>query len=160
MYDSARRFLPSQRSSSTTAVTANGTSPAKREEILLFRIARPAATRDVPPRRRDEEGNFADADDLHGGIDSEHWIMEGSITTPYFYRPKLEKWMTPPEAAGGHLGTTRRYALENSLCEEAWIRVVDVVVGEVVVLSNGVQGFMWGRVRELEHHQDETRDSP
>lgn len=45
-------------------------------------------------------------------------IMEGSITSPYFWRNG--KWVTPPvsaqvspsEGSGGHDGTSRRYALE------------------------------------------------
>lgn len=45
-------------------------------------------------------------------------VMEGSITTPYFWRHG--QWVTPPvsakvsasEGSGGHDGTSRRYALE------------------------------------------------
>lgn len=38
-------------------------------------------------------------------------IMEGSLTTPYFWRNG--KWTTPPVSSGGQIGTTRRWALEN-----------------------------------------------
>jgi 4-amino-4-deoxychorismate lyase len=37
-------------------------------------------------------------------------IMEGSLTSPYFWRDG--KWTTPSVASGGQIGTTRRWALE------------------------------------------------
>ncbi|ESZ91914.1 aminodeoxychorismate lyase [Sclerotinia borealis F-4128] len=37
-------------------------------------------------------------------------IMEGSLTTPFFYRGG--KWVTPAARSGGQLGTTRRWGLE------------------------------------------------
>lgn len=37
-------------------------------------------------------------------------IMEGSLTTPYFWRNG--RWTTPPVSSGGQIGTTRRWALE------------------------------------------------
>jgi hypothetical protein len=37
-------------------------------------------------------------------------IMEGSLTSPYFWREG--KWMTPSVDSGGQIGTTRRWALE------------------------------------------------
>lgn len=36
--------------------------------------------------------------------------MEGSLTTPYFWRNGT--WTTPPVSSGGQIGTTRRWALE------------------------------------------------
>lgn len=71
-------------------------------------------------------------------------IMEGSITTPYFYREGA--WVTPAEACGGNMGTTRRWALENRLCKDGIVNVENVVVGEKVVLSNGVRGWGWGLI--------------
>lgn len=51
-------------------------------------------------------------------VDDQGVIMEGSITTPYFWRNG--KWVTPPvslqysaeDGCGGQCGTTRRWALE------------------------------------------------
>lgn len=51
-------------------------------------------------------------------IGDDNFVMEASITTPYFWRDG--KWVTPPvakqfsaeaEATGGHDGVSRRYAL-------------------------------------------------
>lgn len=81
-------------------------------------------------------------------VDRSGHIMEGSITTPYFSREKL--WITPHAAYGGNIGTTRAYALNEGLCQEGDVRKDGVQVGERVVLSNGVRGFGWGVVEELE----------
>lgn len=74
-------------------------------------------------------------------------IMEGSITTPYFWRG--ERWVTPTARSGGNLGTTRRWALESGLCVEGKIGRKNVEVGEGVWLSNGVRGWGWGRIEDL-----------
>ena len=71
-------------------------------------------------------------------------VMEGSLTTPYFWREG--RWLTPREGCGGNRGTTRRWALERGFAVEGVVRAEDVRVGEVVWLSNGVRGFGWGRV--------------
>ncbi|KAB8206996.1 aminotransferase class IV-domain-containing protein [Aspergillus parasiticus] len=85
-------------------------------------------------------------------------VMEGSITTPYFRRrrPSSEKdgaskdagpeWVTPPLLSGGNAGTTRRYALTEGFCTEEVITVADLVDGEECWLSNGVRGFIPGRI--------------
>lgn len=73
--------------------------------------------------------------------------MEGTLTTPYFFRDG--RWITPAEECGGNRGTTRRWALDAGLCEEGVLRRESVREGEVVWLSNGVRGFGWGVV-ELE----------
>lgn len=70
--------------------------------------------------------------------------MEGSITTPYFWRG--ERWVTPSADSGGNLGTTRRWALERGLCAEGKIGRESVVVGETVWLSNGASGWGWGKI--------------
>ncbi len=75
-------------------------------------------------------------------------IMEGSITTPYFSRE--EGWVTPSESCGGHLGVTRRWALMRSLVKEDIILANDLKAGEIVVLSNGVRGFGWGKIEAFE----------
>lgn len=74
--------------------------------------------------------------------------MEGSITTPYFFR--AGEWITPSAQCGGNLGTTRRYALEAGLSKDGVVTRESVQAGEKVVLSNGVRGFGWGYVEALE----------
>lgn len=80
-------------------------------------------------------------------------IMEGSLTTPYFWRGG--RWVTPPVSkkfntemgSGGQDGTTRRWALEKGLAVEEEVKAQDVDDGEAVWLSNGVRGFVFGRIR-------------
>lgn len=74
-------------------------------------------------------------------------IMEGTISTPYFYRNG--GWVTPSVACGGHLGVARRWALTAGICTEGVVMAEEVVIGEQVILSNGVRGFGWGKVKEL-----------
>ncbi|KAJ4406933.1 Aminodeoxychorismate lyase [Gnomoniopsis sp. IMI 355080] len=70
-------------------------------------------------------------------------IMEGSRTTPYFWRAGA--WVTPRVAcsfdaqggAGGQDGTTRRWALESNLAIEKDTKAAEIVDGEPVWLSNG-----------------------
>lgn len=71
-------------------------------------------------------------------------ISEGCITTPYFWRGG--RWVTPPADAGGNLGTTRRWALEQGLAVEETVMAKDVNVGEKIWVSNGVRAWGWGRV--------------
>lgn len=71
-------------------------------------------------------------------------IMEASLSTPYFYRN--DQWVTPSEACGGNLGVTRRWALDNKLCVEGIVPVESLVDGEDVWVSNGVRGFIFGRL--------------
>ncbi|KAF7588356.1 hypothetical protein BBP40_005785 [Aspergillus hancockii] len=85
-------------------------------------------------------------------------IMEGSITTPYFRRRKFGSrthsaskepepdWVTPPLSSGGNAGTTRRYALTQGFCTEQIVSSMDLVDGEECWLSNGVRGFIPGRI--------------
>ncbi|KAL2260233.1 hypothetical protein VTK26DRAFT_5846 [Humicola hyalothermophila] len=80
-------------------------------------------------------------------------IMEGSTSTPYFWRDG--RWVTPPvskefnlkEGSGGQNGTSRRWALERGLAVEESIPVASLVDGEGCWLSTGVRGFFFGRVR-------------
>lgn len=80
-------------------------------------------------------------------------IMEGSRTTPYFW--KAGRWVTPrvarsfeaQDGAGGQDGTTRRWALERNLAIEEDVKAAGLVDGEAVWLSNGVRGFVFGRIR-------------
>ncbi|RAK71410.1 uncharacterized protein BO72DRAFT_481750 [Aspergillus fijiensis CBS 313.89] len=91
-------------------------------------------------------------------VNPEGQVMEGSITTPYFRRRRpvskgesLESdtepdWVTPPLSSGGNAGTTRQYALAEGFCAEQIIEVADLIDGEVCWLSNGVRGFIRGRI--------------
>jgi len=72
-------------------------------------------------------------------------VMEGSLTTVYLWREG--KWVTPVLASGGQDGTTRRWALERKLCVEAVIKSEELKEGEDCWISNGVRGFLKGRVR-------------
>lgn len=75
-------------------------------------------------------------------------IMEGTFTTPYFWRNG--QWITPPvathfswnEGSGGQDGTSRRWALERGLAFEETINVNTLVHGEECWVSNGVRGFI------------------
>ena len=73
-------------------------------------------------------------------------ITEASIASVYFFRGG--KLVTPPIGPeyGGLSGTARRWALERGLCGEQVVRREDVVEGEMVWLSNGVQGFVPGMI--------------
>ncbi|MCJ1447497.1 MAG: hypothetical protein MMC23_008008 [Stictis urceolatum] len=74
-------------------------------------------------------------------------IMEGTLSTPYFYRNG--SWVTPGEEAGGCRGVSRRWALERMGVRERTIRVGEIEEGEMVWLSNGIRGWGWGRVEFL-----------
>ncbi|UPL01399.1 hypothetical protein LCI18_012333 [Fusarium solani-melongenae] len=75
-------------------------------------------------------------------------VMEGTRTTPYFWRDG--RWITPPisskfswdEGSGGQDGTSRRWALERGLAVEQAVNVKSLTDGEECWLSNGVRGFM------------------
>ncbi|KAI0206853.1 putative 4-amino-4-deoxychorismate protein [Astrocystis sublimbata] len=80
-------------------------------------------------------------------------IMEGSITTPYFWRNG--RWVTPPipenfkvsQGSGGNYGTTRRWALERHLVVEEDVHVASLIDGEEIWLSNGLKGFVHGKLK-------------
>lgn len=74
-------------------------------------------------------------------------IMDGSITTAYFYRDG--KWITPH--AGGLEGVTRRYALERGLCSMSQSAMLKASLsdGEIVWLSNAFRGFFPAVFRSL-----------
>ncbi|KAL7272849.1 Aminodeoxychorismate lyase [Rhizina undulata] len=71
-------------------------------------------------------------------------LMEGSVTSVYFFRDG--EWTTPPLSSGGQTGTTRRWLLEQGMVKERVVKKSDVIVGETVLLSNGVRGIWAGRV--------------
>lgn len=84
---------------------------------------------------------------------SDKQILDASICTPYFHRKG--RWVTPPAAAGGLQGTTRRWALENKLAHEDSIHIDSLVDGEVVWLSNAVRGYFWAIFRNRNTAPDE-----
>ncbi|PHH68026.1 hypothetical protein CDD83_6297 [Cordyceps sp. RAO-2017] len=79
--------------------------------------------------------------------DRDRSVMEGSITTPYFWRNG--RWTTPPVSprcggqagSGGQDGTSRRWALERALAVEETVLVDSLADGEECWISNGVSGF-------------------
>lgn len=71
-------------------------------------------------------------------------MSEGSLTSVYFWRDG--RWVTPPVGSGGQAGTTRRWALEGGLCVEEVVRRYEVREGDEAWVSNGVRGFIRGRV--------------
>ena len=83
-------------------------------------------------------------------------IMEGSLTTPYFWRDN--QWVTPPvprkfstaEGSGGNDGTTRRMMLERGLATEQVVKASSLVDMEQCWISNGVRGFISCVVRVRE----------
>ncbi|KAL5604758.1 hypothetical protein BROUX41_001900 [Berkeleyomyces rouxiae] len=81
-------------------------------------------------------------------------IMEGSITTPFFWRGG--RWVTPPipdayqdhKGAGGQDGTTRRWALEQNFAVEETVHIDSIKDGEIIWISNGVRGFFKAKVQK------------
>jgi len=115
------------------------------------------------------KGTFAERKEVLIINEKDDAIMEGSATTPYFWRSG--RWVTPPVSvgynnevgSGGQDGTSRRWALGGevqnrlqdhpALTEGRGIAVEEVIKpdsvghGEEVWLSNGVEGFVCGKVQ-------------
>ncbi|CAK7234966.1 Aminodeoxychorismate lyase [Sporothrix curviconia] len=80
-------------------------------------------------------------------------IMDGSISTVYFWRNG--RWVTPPvppkygkeSGSGGLDGTTRRWALERELAVEEEVKADSLQHGEECWMSNGVRGYLFGKVK-------------
>lgn len=77
-------------------------------------------------------------------FNKENQIMDGSITTPYFFRN--DTWVTPHTDCGGQQGTTRRWALDQGLCIAGIIEKRSLRHNEIIWLSNGVKGFFTARI--------------
>ena len=77
-----------------------------------------------------------------------HEVMEASLCTPYFLRNGL--WVTPALSSGGNAGVSRRVAFEAGLCVEKTLHIDELIVGEIIWLSNAVRGFMPGRLQLLQ----------
>ena len=89
-------------------------------------------------------------------VNNSNEIMESCRFTPYFMRGN--RWITPEAGCGGNLGTTRRWAVEKGLCELGVIKSDSVKCGEIIVLSNGGQGFQSGIVKSWESlSNDDTK---
>lgn len=71
-------------------------------------------------------------------------VLDGTLATPYFWR--YGQWVTPGSASGGQQGTTRRWALEKSLCSEDVVMKDELQVGEIIWLSNAVKGYYRARL--------------
>ncbi|KAL8848732.1 MAG: hypothetical protein Q9221_006276 [Calogaya cf. arnoldii] len=82
-------------------------------------------------------------------------IMEGSITTPYFWRGR--RWVTPSASSGGNIGTTRRFALEAGLCVEDTVMTDSLADGEAIWLSNGARGWGWGKIEYLKENREASK---
>ncbi|KAI1459251.1 aminotransferase [Annulohypoxylon moriforme] len=86
-------------------------------------------------------------------VNDDGYIMEGTISTPYFWRGG--KWITPPvprkfdafQGSGGNDGTTRRWALERNLATEEAVLADSLVDGEECWISNGLRGFIYGKIK-------------
>ncbi|KAG5940364.1 hypothetical protein E4U59_002474 [Claviceps monticola] len=123
-----------------------------RSEYTHFKTTNRTVYEDA--RQRAEIGSTHPADAVEVLItnNEDGSIMEGSITTPYFWRDG--RWITPPvsrafsreHGSGGNDGTTRRWALERGLAVEQEIRADQLVDGEKCYISNGVGGFRAGVV--------------
>lgn len=75
-------------------------------------------------------------------------IMEGSFRNVCFWRDSI--WVTPPSSSGGIQGTIRRWMIEQGRIREQMIRIDELVDGEWVLLSNGVEGCSIGRFSALQ----------
>ncbi|KAI1738039.1 putative 4-amino-4-deoxychorismate protein [Xylaria scruposa] len=97
--------------------------------------------------------NFTDKKEVLLVNSEDGSIMEGSITTPHFWRNG--RWVTPPipknydisQGSGGNYGTSRRWALERNLVVEEIVYVDSLVDGEEIWISNGLKGFVHGKVK-------------
>ncbi|KAI0024162.1 aminotransferase [Xylariomycetidae sp. FL0641] len=86
-------------------------------------------------------------------VNPDGFVMEGSISTPYFWRsgrwvtPPVSKGFNPSEGDGGNDGTTRRWALENHMAVEDRVPVRSLVDGEECWISTGIRGFVSAKIR-------------
>lgn len=104
-------------------------------------------SRDMYTDARQRAGikTFTDKRDVLLISNKDQEVMEGSLTSVYFWR--AGRWTTPPISSGGQIGTTRRWALEKGLCVEGIVTADSLLDGEECWISNGVRGFNWGTVK-------------
>ncbi|KAG6005633.1 hypothetical protein E4U21_007821 [Claviceps maximensis] len=133
----------------TVVVDDANSSPS---EFTHFKTTNRAVYEDARTRAGIGSTRPADATEVLITNDKDHSIMEGSITTPFFWRGG--RWVTPPvsvtfsreHGSGGNDGTTRRWALERGLAVEQEVKADELVDGEECYISNGVGGFRAGKV--------------
>lgn len=77
-------------------------------------------------------------------FDEEGNITEGSIRNVAFWRDA--RWVSP--VGGGLKGVVRRWLLEQGRVVEGVIPKEDVKIGELVLLSNGVEGCTLGIITD------------
>ncbi|RDA83213.1 hypothetical protein CP532_4362 [Ophiocordyceps camponoti-leonardi (nom. inval.)] len=119
-------------------------SATQRSEFTHFKTTRRAVYDAARQRSGIKPGDLSEVLILNADDRS---VMEGSITTPYFWRHG--RWVTPPvsprfsldKGSGGHDGTSRRWALERGLAIEEAVQVDSLSDGEECWISNGVSGF-------------------
>jgi len=75
-------------------------------------------------------------------------VMEGSVRNVAFWRDG--GWVSPPNSSGGLPGTIRRWLLEQVILKERVILKSEIHPGEWVLLTNGVDITILGRVEELD----------
>lgn len=75
---------------------------------------------------------------------SDGQVMETSIRNIAFWREG--RWVTPLLQAGCLPGITRRLLLEEGKVEEGEVLITDLKVGEILLLSNGVEGARLGKL--------------
>ena len=89
-------------------------------------------------------------------------VMDGSARIVAFWRPwdasdssdssttsQLYGWISPATTSGGLTGTMRRWMIENGYMREAVVHKDSVKTGEWVLLSNGVDVTILGKITEL-----------
>jgi branched-subunit amino acid aminotransferase/4-amino-4-deoxychorismate lyase len=71
-------------------------------------------------------------------------VTEASFRNVSFWRDGV--WISPPDSSGGLPGTVRRYLIEIGLVREGIVRKDDIQLGEWVMMSNGVDVTILGRM--------------
>ena len=71
-------------------------------------------------------------------------ITESSLRNVSFWRNGI--WVSPPDSSGGLPGTVRRHLMDIGLLREGVIRKEDIQPGEWVMMSNGVDVTILGRI--------------
>ncbi|KAK4104614.1 hypothetical protein N658DRAFT_504219 [Parathielavia hyrcaniae] len=121
-----------------------------RSEFTHFKTNRRAAYDGARQRARIDPADLKEVLIIN---EADGTVMEGSMTTPYFWRdgrrvtPAVSSEYSIEEGCGGQNGTSRRWALERGLAVQGTIRADSLVDGEDCWLSNGVRGFFFGRVK-------------
>ncbi|KAK4251728.1 aminotransferase [Corynascus novoguineensis] len=145
--DGASASLPSK----ATAYEVLVDSPkSARSEYTHFKTTKRAVYDEAKKRARI---GLTDKKEVLIVHEADGTVMEGAITTPYFWRggkwvtPAVSRVYNPKEGSGGQDGTSRRWALERGIAVEGTIAANSLVDGEECWLSNGVRGFFFGRVR-------------